>query len=257
MDWIIPANNKKYDHAGAFAKWGYIDWKQGKYKYQVGDIIYIYCTEPYKKVMYKAVVDKINLSQDERTDDYAFWNDDAKNEYYASLNGKFMRVKLVEQADRVELGFDELKRNGLNGAPQGAFKVGAELKAYMDKYLIDTYSDGFFPESFEDYSCAEGVKVRVNVNRYERSSIARCRCIELNGCKCCICGIDFEKVYGEVGKGFIHVHHIIPISEINENYIVNYKKDLIPVCPNCHAMLHRKVNGKTLSVEELKAIINR
>ena len=48
------------------------------------------------------------------------------------------------------------------------------------------------------------------------------------------------KVYGEIAKGFIHVHHLIPLSEIKENYQVNPKTDLIPVCPNCHAMLHRQ-----------------
>ena len=67
-----------------------------------------------------------------------------------------------------------------------------------------------------------------------------------------ICGFDFEKTYGEIGKGFIHVHHIVPVSEIGESYRVDYEKDLIPVCPNCHAMLHRKGG----SVEGLKEIIN-
>ena len=64
-------------------------------------------------------------------------------------------------------------------------------------------------------------------------------------------------MYGEVGKGFIHVHHIKPISEIDKEYVVDYKKDLIPVCPNCHAMLHRKINGRNLSVDELKKLIKK
>ena len=59
-------------------------------------------------------------------------------------------------------------------------------------------------------------------------------------------------MYGEIGKDFIHVHHNIPLNQINEEYVVDYKKDLIPVCPNCHAMLHRKIKGKELSVEEVK-----
>ena len=58
-------------------------------------------------------------------------------------------------------------------------------------------------------------------------------------CCCSICGFDFEKNYGELGKGFIHVHHIVPVSKIGPNYIIDPVKDLIPVCPNCHAMLHR------------------
>ena len=98
----------------------------------------------------------------------------------------------------------------------------------------------------------EGESHQVYTTRYERNPVARNRCIELKGCKCSICGFDFEKTYGEIGKGFIHVHHIVPVSEIGESYRVDYEKDLIPVCPNCHAMLHRKGG----SVEGLKEIIN-
>jgi 5-methylcytosine-specific restriction protein A len=64
-------------------------------------------------------------------------------------------------------------------------------------------------------------------------------------------------MYGEIGKGFIHVHHIVPIHKIGKEYKINYIEDLVPVCPNCHAMLHRKVNGKELSIQELKEIINK
>lgn len=61
------------------------------------------------------------------------------------------------------------------------------------------------------------------------------------------------KVYGELAKGFIHIHHLIPLSDIKENYSLDPKKDLIPVCPNCHAMLHRR--NPPFSPEELKSII--
>lgn len=76
-------------------------------------------------------------------------------------------------------------------------------------------------------------------NKYERDKRNRTLCIEAKGCCCSICGFDFEKSYGELGKGFIHVHHIVPVSKIGPNYIIDPVKDLIPICPNCHAMLHR------------------
>ena len=63
-------------------------------------------------------------------------------------------------------------------------------------------------------------------------------------CYCHVCGLDFQEVYGELGKDFIHVNHIKPLSEIDSTYVVDYKNDLIPICPNCHAMLHRKVFAK-------------
>jgi 5-methylcytosine-specific restriction protein A len=68
-----------------------------------------------------------------------------------------------------------------------------------------------------------------------------------------VCGLDFEERYGKLGKGFIHVHHIVEISKIGKKYKVDPKKDLRPVCPNCHAMLHR--NFKVMSIDGLKAIL--
>ena len=49
-----------------------------------------------------------------------------------------------------------------------------------------------------------------------------------------------EDKYGEIAREFIHVHHIKPLSEIDQKYEVNAIKDLIPLCPNCHSIIHRK-----------------
>jgi hypothetical protein len=113
-----------------------------------------------------------------------------------------------------------------------------------------------FPDSDIPIEHFEGAVTTVEVNKYERSPEARRECINLYGARCLICGLDFEEEYGELGKGFIHVHHLVPISKINKEYKVDYKKDLIPVCPNCHAMLHREINGKTPTPEELRAIVS-
>ncbi len=100
----------------------------------------------------------------------------------------------------------------------------------------------------------EGAQKTIIVNSYERSAKARELCIMYYGSTCCVCSFDFEKIYGELGKDYIHVHHIVKISDIGKEYEVDPKNDLRPVCPNCHAMLHK--NGATpLSIEELKAII--
>ena len=67
--------------------------------------------------------------------------------------------------------------------------------------------------------------------------------------------MDFQKTYGELGKGFIHVHHIIPLHSIKSDYIINGETDLIPVCPNCHALLHKSVDGEFMTIEELRKIV--
>lgn len=104
------------------------------------------------------------------------------------------------------------------------------------------------PEEVPD-SIKEGAKTKITVNRYERDRNARNACIAHYGTNCVVCGFNFELVYGKRGKEFIHVHHLIPLSEIREEYIVDPIGDLRPVCPNCHAMLHK---GENISIEKLK-----
>ncbi|MCR9134150.1 MAG: HNH endonuclease [bacterium] len=96
----------------------------------------------------------------------------------------------------------------------------------------------------------EGIKKTIQVNVYERNYKARQKCIEFWEPICAVCGFEFEKKYGELGRGFIHVHHLIPISEIGKAYQVDPINDLRPVCPNCHAMLHK--TNPPLTIEELK-----
>lgn len=100
----------------------------------------------------------------------------------------------------------------------------------------------------------EGALRSILINRYERSSWARKICINYYGSVCQICSFDFEKVYGKVGKDFIHVHHLTPLSVINNEYTVDPIKDLLPVCPNCHSMLHRR--KPPYSVLELISLMN-
>jgi 5-methylcytosine-specific restriction enzyme A len=97
----------------------------------------------------------------------------------------------------------------------------------------------------------EGALSQVQVNRYERDLKARKECLDAKGYKCVVCGFSFEKRYGPLGRDYIHVHHIIELSNVPPGYKVNPLEDLVPICPNCHAMIHRGT-GQALAVEELK-----
>lgn len=115
----------------------------------------------------------------------------------------------------------------------------------------NAYDDFNLPEEIseaEEYF--EGAQKRISINSYERNPDARKKCIEHYGYICAICSFDFEKVYGELGKNFIHVHHKVSISEIKQEYKLDPITDLVPVCPNCHAMIHR--TRPALEVEQLK-----
>ncbi len=99
----------------------------------------------------------------------------------------------------------------------------------------------------------EGATKSVSVNVYERSSAARAACLAHHGRACVVCGFDFQATYGELGKGFIHVHHLRSLSTVDSEYQVDPIVDLRPVCPNCHAMLHRSEPAKP--IEDLRSIL--
>jgi 5-methylcytosine-specific restriction protein A len=100
----------------------------------------------------------------------------------------------------------------------------------------------------------EGAAMQVTVTIYERSRVARELSVRHHGCKCSVCGFNFESFYGEIGRDYIHVHHLVPIAKIGEKYVIDPIKDLIPVCPNCHAMLH---TNPPPSIEDLRRQINQ
>jgi 5-methylcytosine-specific restriction protein A len=99
----------------------------------------------------------------------------------------------------------------------------------------------------------EGAVRRIAVNAYERDPRARAECLRSHGTKCKVCDLSFEERYGPIGKDFIHVHHLKPLSTLRQASHLDPVKDLVPVCPNCHAMLH--TSEPPLSVEELKEVL--
>ncbi len=96
------------------------------------------------------------------------------------------------------------------------------------------------PDELPPGGYTEGFARRVSVNVFERNRAARQACIRHYGAACLVCGLDFGKRYGETGAGFIHVHHVVPISDVDSDYAVDPIEDLRPICPNCHAMVHRR-----------------
>lgn len=96
----------------------------------------------------------------------------------------------------------------------------------------------------------EGAVCQVVVNAYERNPVARARCIAHYGPTCVVCGFNFGTVYEPLAEGFIHVHHVKPLSAIGNEYVVDPVTDLRPVCPNCHAVIHMDDGGR--SIEEVR-----
>lgn len=149
---------------------------------------------------------------------------------------------LLKQQSNFSLGINEIKDPSI-------------IQQLEDCY----YRSGIIPshhqnnDSAEDDTITEGGKKTLLVNTYERSAKGRSDCIAHHGMSCAVCGFNFADFYGDIGSNFIHVHHRLPLSERNSEYVLDPIKDMVPVCPNCHAMLHKR--NPAFSIEELREII--
>ena len=127
-------------------------------------------------------------------------------------------------------------------------------------YLLEEgKSDYIYPAASENETVVvsghkEGRKIEYYVKKYERNPANREAAIRVHGYVCKACGFDFAKVYGALGKNFIEVHHIVPLSSLDEEIIVNPETDLVCLCSNCHRMVHRKKNA-IVTIDELKSIL--
>ncbi|MGI6147255.1 MAG: HNH endonuclease [Bacillota bacterium] len=155
-----------------------------------------------------------------------FWGEDAevKGQYYWQL-----RPELKEALEML-------------------FNANKSLEKFEENVLI---AEEIPDEKLKDL--IEGAKKQITVNAYERNQKARRLCLQKYGYKCCVCGFDFEEFYGDIGIGYIEVHHVKPLNEISKEYIVDPFNDLRPICPNCHSMVHKG----NITVENLKDIIKK
>lgn len=153
----------------------------------------------------------------------------------------------------------------------GSVKLSAQLPADLPVWIASAFKfcshkykrpldleecEQLLPEEVtEPAGLLEGAVKTITINAYERSPEARRQCIAAHQPRCCICGFDFGAAYGPEFDGFIHIHHLRPLSEVGGEYVVNPVEDLRPVCPNCHAVVH--FGGRNRSIEEVKELLRR
>lgn len=241
--WLAFANDiKTFDVIRCFQNLKECHWR--KYSFSKGDIVYLY-VKSRERVLYKTIVveDKVEAND---WDDDKFWIDSKAN------NDKKNRVilKLLEESCGEQLLFKHLHKNGLK-------TTRSLTRPNKNPISLIKYIGSHFHDNLDDYAgeielpeeSPESKRKKVYMNRYERDPKERRKCIERHGnkYKCIVCGFNFEDKYGEIGRGFIHVHHINPLSDKGKDISEN----LIPVCPNCHAMLHRYLKEDTRDYREL------
>lgn len=108
-------------------------------------------------------------------------------------------------------------------------------------------------DSFVTAVLAEGGRSMFLTSRYERKASNRREAVRIHGTVCQVCGFDFLEHYGELGRDYIEVHHIRPLSTLDEEVPVNPETDLVCLCANCHRMMHRS-RERVMTVEELRRI---
>lgn len=130
--WIIPSNKTKFNLERFLPLHNNeVDWKQSA-KFEVGDVVYIYCTKPQMRIRYKMDVIATDIPSDKAIMDKTCWSD--KAEFKRGVeNNKYFRMKLVSETTSDLLTMDELHRHGVKGYFQGPRTIDRELTLYIDK----------------------------------------------------------------------------------------------------------------------------
>lgn len=145
-----------------------------------------------------------------------------------------------------------------NPSKHFVWKLRDELVQALEE--LDMVNKLKFPSEEEELTCypvekrLEGKERVCYTTRYERDPKNRQDAIKIHGTVCQGCGFDFEKTYGEIGKGYIEVHHTKPLHKENGSIEVNPETDLICVCANCHRIIHRR-KDKVLALKELQKLL--
>jgi 5-methylcytosine-specific restriction protein A len=85
---------------------------------------------------------------------------------------------------------------------------------------------------------------------YEREPGPRMTCLHYHGYRCQGCGYKMADIYGVVAERIIHVHHLTPVSTLPKGYRIDPINEMVPLCPNCHSVVHAR--KYPLTIKQLK-----
>lgn len=171
-------------------------------------------------------------------------------------------IRILEPANRLPIeelntrvrgvNWDRMQGSGVLVDPAPAKR----LRTLWDEHLLllggPPYVNDGSKDEVEVFD-KDGRRKRVSHVVYERKAKLRKQCIDKHGYLCAGCGFDFEKFYGERGANFIHVHHKNPLAQADGPVALNPVKDMVPLCPNCHAMVHR--HNPILTIAKLRNLL--
>jgi len=144
--------------------------------------------------------------------------------------GNYMELQLLNSLEDDTLNLKDLQENGTRGPVQGPRSLKDGLLEFvlerLDIYIKETQLDESLLENIE---YKEGKVSTYYGTRFERNQKLRQKVIE--------------------------IHHIKPMYSIKGEISVNPYINLVPLCSNCHKMIHRKMK-EPLTIDELKRNMN-
>jgi hypothetical protein len=142
-------------------------------------------------------------------------------------------------------------------SPGLIFFISWHLDALLPQpeYIEPHLAPRLVEERLAEEEFEEGEATQVLATRYERNSAARARCIQHYGTKCMACGVSLADRYGAEVSGLIHVHHLTPLASIRTRSTFNPIRELRPVCPNCHAVIHSTNPPRT--IEQVRKMVRK
>lgn len=189
-------------------------------------------------------LEKDGLAIYERRGRQGYWHITDAGKSYLETNRLFLEY-IIEQ------GYSyEVQQEALAQTPK-IDELSQKEIALFDETILE-----------KDIYIVEGKKRDRKQTTYERSKSLREYAIRYYSkdrrILCAVCDFDFESVYGEHGVGFIEIHHTKPIfsyeGDDTQKKLKTALKDVVPLCSNCHRMIHRK-RDRMLTVDELREII--
>ena len=243
--WIYPWNSEFYDLYGCLGEFGFIEWRQ-RNKVSVGDIVLLYACAPIFRAVMIFEIKEINIAYSDRATS-KYGSSKTPTQYYSKL----IPISYLDSNNPI-FSREHLLQLGMPKNLQAAVKA----KADIIELITDNMGEDESAYLAKGMEFEEGaVSYRLH-KEYERNALARAECLKLKGYSCHICGMNFERTYGNIGKGFIEVHHVEFLSKSKGTVRkTDIAEHLIPVCSNCHSMLHRKIDSCYLQPEELKQSI--
>jgi len=152
------------------------------------------------------------------------------------LDGSTMRAAPKSEVSSFEMSAKSIEWQG--DVNLAVADLGAALAAaFMSMLPLD--NPDLDPAGSPNDWKIEGSRSRMLRNHYERSRSNRALAILAHGTACMVCGFDFERNYGPFGKGYVEIHHLTPVHLMETPRVVNPLDELVPLCSNCHSMVHR------------------